>query len=315
MEIHLPASAGDATIRQQGEVVLTRQQKQQQQLLQSKHTNIDKPAQSMFVSRLDPSQSLSDRANIRRCGAHGQCNYGTSTCVCAPGWTGPACLGVDRKAKNNNNKNINDNTNKNGANSDRCPATCQRNPYATCMPNSTVCLCEAGRMGTDCEDVFVPSRHRLRQLQPLSTSSLHSFSGDADTATTIAAAQVCGGHGHWDLVTGRCICTEPWTGRYCDNLGCAVNLEQANASNNSFNIDLNARRTCSGGRGVCLEGQCYCHPHYFGPSCEYAKCPSTCSGHGTCDTEFGCVCKDGFTGAQCERWAPFVRRTTARKAK
>lgn len=56
-----------------------------------------------------------------------------------------------------------------------------------------------------------------------------------------------------------------------------------------------AKMFSSGGE---MKGRCVCEEPYAPPSCASVRCPSDCSGHGTC-SEGECVCDEGFTGFDC----------------
>lgn len=60
------------------------------------------------------------------------------------------------------------------------------------------------------------------------------------------------------------------------------------------------------GNGRCLAtDQCQCNPGWGGRDCSAVKCPSTCSGHGSCKTQTAakggdiCECQDGWTANDC----------------
>jgi hypothetical protein len=107
-----------------------------------------------------------------------------------------------------------------------------------------------------------------------------------------AVAQVCGGRGTWDPVHGACRCVSPWSGRFCDDEGCPASSRASRLSpsiaTTSGVVDVDDSR-CSGGRGVCVAGRCFCSPGFFGRSCAHAHCPNKCSGRGACVSQLSAL--------------------------
>ena len=53
-----------------------------------------------------------------------------------------------------------------------------------------------------------------------------------------------------------------------------------------------APQDCSG-RGMCVDGCCYCPPGFEGKDCSVRACPNRCSMHGACLPSGACACFDG----------------------
>ena len=103
----------------------------------------------------------------------------------------------------------------------------------------------------------------------------------------------CNDHGIISSITGKCLCTDGYSGENCE---IAPNLTNA------------CTPVSCGQHGLCETetGTCLCRDGYSGTNCEIAptsSCTTTgCSGHGTCNSETGvCVCVTGWTGALCEK--------------
>ena len=96
----------------------------------------------------------------------------------------------------------------------------------------------------------------------------------------------CGEHG--SCQHGVCICTDYYTGEFCDVPGPCVGIE-------------------CGENETCVEGLCECVAGYEGDNCEtnIDDCnPNPCLNGGTCTdgvNRYTCACIGGYTGDSCEK--------------
>ncbi|CAG5096343.1 Oidioi.mRNA.OKI2018_I69.XSR.g14574.t2.cds [Oikopleura dioica] len=100
---------------------------------------------------------------------------------------------------------------------------------------------------------------------------------------------------------GRCVCKDGFGG-----VKCAVKVSCAKDCSSHGKCILPLGRECTHGN---CEGSCECQDDWGGESCDVSmkdspKCQLDCGDHGSCemysDSEFKCMCREGFTGARCE---------------
>lgn len=132
----------------------------------------------------------------------------------------------------------------------------------------------------------------------------------------------CSGHGI--VEEGLCICDTGYSGDDCSQ-GCGLcsngNCEgPVCVCNTGFSgtfchlaselvqVMENCPQSCHN-RGSCTLGQCNCLPAYFGSSCEFKHCSSSCGeedNRGACDHESGkCSCQKNFGGEKCQYSCPY----------
>lgn len=151
----------------------------------------------------------------------------------------------------------------------------------------------------------------------------------AATVLGVAVARCpnqCSGHGDCGA-DDACECYFNWKGNDCSQRVCAFDASWADvpvATNDAHNY-----AECSS-KGVCDRetGECVCFEGFEGRACERMSCPSSCSGHGTCETLAAlaadatlsvggavgrtyaqwdaskiraCKCDGGYTGVDCSQ--------------
>jgi len=135
----------------------------------------------------------------------------------------------------------------------------------------------------------------------------------------------CSNHGTCSS-EGHCLCYEDpklgfWTGYQCEvcqnnyspATGCTTCLPGYSGTNCSraecYGIPASSPDVCSG-RGKCVNNRCECSDRemFFGFQCERFHCfgvenesPRICSSHGACVQPDQCLCRDGWTGADCSK--------------
>jgi len=234
------------------------------------------------------------------CSHHGICRNGA--CLCAPGFSGPACGQSVWLATANGRRNAGGNSSSGGtgyaSQNGACPNYCSG--HGVCRKGK--CLCVEGYNGTDCA---------LSMPCPMSPTG-----------------EACSGHG--TCKGGGCMCAPGWGGEACDQFDyvhspcaefndcsdrglCGVNgkCDCVSGWAGQFCQLLTACPNNCGGRGVCVHGRCECAPGFTKSDCsevvttvgDKTGCPDDCSGHGICSANAAglmeCVCATGWTGVNC----------------
>jgi len=99
----------------------------------------------------------------------------------------------------------------------------------------------------------------------------------------------CSGHGVCNSTSQQCLCTEGYTGDFCDVRRCVD--------------DCN-------GHGLCMNGMCICDESHYGRYCAQTRCEEDCSGRGYC-FQGQCQCTEEWVGTACKQ-SLFRGRSTTR---
>lgn len=166
----------------------------------------------------------------------------------------------------------------------QCSNGCSGN--GLCDPTTGECTCNKGATGLDC--------------------------GALDC---MPHGNAC--HGNGECRAGKCICTPPFVGNWCQSKVCPIGSGKLECSGDGTcgedgachcppgrgglacdkDICLN---DCSG-IGLCRNDQCFCPQGRSGDDCGLMDCPEHCNGRGTCDFTRGvCACNEGYSGDGCE---------------
>ncbi|KAF0691368.1 Aste57867_17388 [Aphanomyces stellatus] len=138
----------------------------------------------------------------------------------------------------------------------------------------------------------------------------------------------CSGKGLCTIVGNGCVCQcfAGFAGADCSLRTCPIGTAWSGLA---AAVDMAHLPTVCSGRGTCDEttGLCQCDPGFTGTACDRLACPLACSNRGECRSLafmatqkdkglppavvynanwdatkiYGCLCKDGFFGADCTR--------------
>ncbi len=240
------------------------------------------------------------------CGVHGTCDdsLGTVQCVCDEGITGAYCDNCAPGYQDNNSDAV-------------CELDCATvgfdcgsNGACSDASGTAMCICDSGYAGAACA-VCAPGYQ----------------DNDADglcTETCATAELNCGNQGTCSDAGGTaiCICSDGFTGTYCD--GCADGYQDRDGNGvctpacGTADIDCGENGACSDASGT---ASCVCEAGYDGDSCsqcavgyqdfdENGTCTPDCTtaalvcggNNGTCADSSGtarCECLEGYTGSDC----------------
>ena len=142
------------------------------------------------------------------------------------------------------------------------------------------------------EEIFTSGTHTLPLDLYLTPTGAVMYQSDAakvlvfERQPNSCEGIECGPHGSCE--DGVCVCTDGYTGEFCDVVGPCVGID-------------------CGENGTCVEGICECDTGYEGDSCELDtnECdPTPCLNRGSCAQgvpgTYECTCIEGFTGDNCE---------------
>lgn len=151
------------------------------------------------------------------------------------------------------------------------------------------CVCEDGRVGSDCHSSLCPQDclGRGECLRGVCVC-YPGFAGQS--CERASCPEGCSGRGICDVLTGECTCFPSFTGKDCSE-------EVATLPAEDFPCDC-------GPNGYCDRGSCLCTAPYHGLKCELTGCASLCGeslGRGFCNSLTGkCTCKRGYGGDKCQ---------------
>ena len=235
-----------------------------------------------------PACSQPDCTSVGGCGAQGTCIDG-GRCECKPGFHGARC---DLRS---------------------CPNDCGWS-HGYCDTTTGMCHCKPGFSGSDCSlrVCSAPFPNFLDVERSTAGSSVGNVSSSLAAVSTAIPVATCSGHGTCSDNDGTCECREPWTGLDCSFQACPNACYGSNGycfmgecfCRPGFAGNDCSRRVCANdcsGNGACIDGSCYCNAGWSGTSCSQQTCmPHNCSGHGTCTDDGSCRCNDGYDGVICE---------------
>ena len=100
---------------------------------------------------------------------------------------------------------------------------------------------------------------------------------------------ICSGHGHCNVATNKCFCSEGWHGIECAQATCPKDYPFF-AEPNTVKKARWDKVECSD-MGICdrMTGMCHCRPGFVGPACNILDCDrdsatgDECSGQGRCE--------------------------------
>jgi len=215
------------------------------------------------------------------CSGHGEC-VEPDVCVCDLGFIGLDC--------SNNTMHTNETSDVTcfGIPSNDTSLVCSGN--GKCVAHD-VCVCEEGFIGQSC-----------------STSNISCFGIASNAESVCSGAGLC-------IAQDICECWSGFTGLNCSLSNTTNNIGNNKTENYYCNeVAYNNQMVCSG-HGNCLEtGVCNCKSEYYGQDCQFISCANAtagvsnvCYGHGYCigQTDFLCMCFDGYDGEFCE-WSSKV---------
>lgn len=170
---------------------------------------------------------------------------------------------------------------------------------------------------------------RVWQVPVLLSLWLLVLATPAQATTTYPCPNLCNGNGHCSDQDRVCDCFDGFTGADCSLMTCPFGPAWADGVTDFTTSDsAHAKAECSN-RGLCdrSTGVCDCQdsPAFVGAACERLACPNDCSFNGRClsmryyaslkdpgegtvytytdiwdaDKVYGCLCDDGYTGADC----------------
>lgn len=192
------------------------------------------------------------------------------------------------------------------------------------------CICEAGYTGDMC-DIKIKCKDNCNGngqcIDSLCKCDKFHY---GEACETEYCENLCNQNGECDITTGNCICYPGFTGFSCADTKLPENslillnkpkLLKERLDKTTLKIDENLafiqdniplHGNCPfncRSRGVCESDKCICLPEYFGPTCEFHHCKSTCgseSERGTCNHKNGnCDCFENFGGENCEFQCPY----------
>mmetsp|Transcript_43187 Transcript_43187/g.78543 ORF Transcript_43187/g.78543 Transcript_43187/m.78543 type:complete len:922 (-) Transcript_43187:19-2784(-) len=253
---------------------------------------------------------------VANCSGHGQCINGA--CECEAGWTGPACTSPPAE----------------------CGGPCPTGGF--CDRETRTCLCGSEPCASAANLPPLPGTLGAPSLRGSSQKQSDGgfrfvAPGTSHVVSYKPGPPFCNEpHGHWDDISGSCLCQAPWFGKHCTQEHCPGFDEASGIPDCSAHGlcvagacecvtgwgkavgSLEGSNTCAdpvcpedcGDHGQCEKGQCVCQHGWQGQTCREPQCLHDCSGHGTCsftlpNSPAECVCNEGYAFPDCAElsWA------------